>query len=83
MIDALTNWQINTIQRKRAYGGNLLLLAWDLVGSVLAYANWDILVRLLTGEMVTDEHPFTCSLYRSIMNDDRLHQTGLMRSHKR
>src|SRR5437016_14637479 len=50
VIDALTNWQVNLPHRKRAYDGYLRLLVWDLVGSALAYADWDILVRLLSGE---------------------------------
>ena len=72
--EALTNWQMNVPGRYRSYDGYLRLLAWDLVGSALAYADWDILVRLLSGETVTDDNLFTWSLYRSIMNDRHLHQ---------
>jgi hypothetical protein len=70
----LTNWQMNVPDRYRLYDGYLRLLAWDLVGSALAYADWDLLVRLLSGEMITDNNLFTWSLYRSIMNDSHLHQ---------
>ncbi len=45
-----------------------------MVGSALAYADWDLLVRLLTGETITNDNLFTWSLYRSILNDSHLHQ---------
>ena len=72
--EALTNWQMNVPDRYRSYDGYLRLLAWDLVGSALAYADWDLLVRLLTGETITNDNLFTWSLYRSILNDSHLHQ---------
>src|SRR5437763_10695265 len=72
--EALTNWQMNVPDRYRSYDGYLRLLAWDLVGSALAYTDWDMLVRLLSGETVFDDTLFTCSLYRSIMNDSHLNQ---------
>ena len=72
--EALTSWQMNVPNRYRLYDGYLRLLAWDLVGSALAYADWDILVTLLTGGTVTSDNLFTWSLYHSIMNDGHLHQ---------
>jgi hypothetical protein len=72
--EALTNWQMNVPDRYRSYDGYLRLLAWDLVSSALAYADWDMLVRLLKGETITDDNLFTWSLYRSILNDSHLHQ---------
>ena len=72
--EALTNWQMNVPDGYRSYDGCLRLLAWNLVSSALAYADWDMLVRLLTGETTTDDNLFTWSLYRSIMNDSHLHQ---------
>ena len=72
--EALTNWHMNIPDRYRAYDGYLRLLAWDLVGSALAYADWDRLVRLLSGEPMTDDNLFTWSLYRSILNESHLHQ---------
>src|SRR5437868_3311992 len=72
--DVLTNWQMNVPDRSRSYDGYLRLLAWDLVGSALAYADWDMLVTLLSGETVSDDNLFSWSLYRSIMNDSHLHQ---------
>jgi hypothetical protein len=72
--EALTNWHMNVPDRYRPYDGYLRLLAWDLVSSALAYADWDILVTLLTGGMVRSDNLFTWSLYRSILNDSHLHQ---------
>jgi len=72
--EGLTNWQMHVPDSYRAYDGSLRLLAWDLVGSALAYADWDILVRLLRGETVASDNLFTWSLYRTIMKDSHLHQ---------
>jgi hypothetical protein len=66
--EALTRWHMNVPDR------SLRLLAWDLVGSALVYADWDSLVTLLAGGTVTSENLFTWSLYRSIMNDSHLCQ---------
>ena len=79
--EALTNWQMNVPDRYRSYDGYLRLLAWDLVGSALAYVDCDILVTLLAGESVTSDNLFTWSLYRSIMNNSHLHQpVGMLMS---
>ena len=72
--EVLTNWHMNVPDRYRAYDGYLRLLAWDLVSSALAYADWDILVRLLSGESIADDNFYTWSLYRSILNDSHLYQ---------
>jgi len=72
--EVLTNWQMDVPDSFRAYTGYLRLLAWDLVSSALAYADWESLVRLLTGGTVTSDNLFTWSLYRSILNDSHLHQ---------
>jgi hypothetical protein len=72
--EVLTRWHMNVPNRSRSFNGYLRLLAWDLVGSALAYADWDILVTLLAGGTVTSENLFTWSLYRSILNDSHLHQ---------
>jgi len=72
--EALTSWHMNVPDRYRSYDGYLRLLAWDLVGSALAYVDWDTLVRLLSDEPIADDNLFTWSLYRSIMNDSHLHQ---------
>ncbi len=58
----------------RAYAGYLRLLVWDVVGSALAHADWESLVRLLRGETVTSDNLITWSLYCSILNESHLHQ---------
>ena len=72
--EVLTNWHMHVPDSYRAYDGYLRLLAWDVVGSALAYADWDSLVRLLGRETVASDNLFTWSLYRSILNDSHLHQ---------
>ena len=72
--EALTKWQMDVPHSFRAYAGYLRLLAWDLSGSALAYADWESLVRLLRGETVTSDNLFTWSLYGSILNESHLHQ---------
>ena len=51
------------------------LLAWDLVGSALAYADWDRLVLLLLGQVATCDNPFTWTLHNSITNDAHVQKT--------
>ena len=41
------------------------LLAWDVVGVALAYADWDTLVKLLMGQAIRCENPFTWTMHRS------------------
>src|SRR2546423_12403060 len=71
---ALTNWYTCFPGRNRYYDDYVRLLTWDLVGSALAYADWDVLVALLVGETVSSDNLFTWSLYRCILNDDQLQQ---------
>ena len=46
---ALFNSLTGVAGRASLYDGFMRLLAWDLAGSALAYADWDGLVALLTG----------------------------------
>ncbi len=69
---ALTNWYTCFPGRDRRYDDSVRLLMWDLVGSALAYADWDTLVALLAGETVSNENLFTWTLCRCIMNDRQL-----------
>src|ERR1700687_4342271 len=61
---ALSNWVTHFPGRNRLPDESMRLLVWDLVGSALAYADWDILVRLLMGEQLADGNLFTWTLYR-------------------
>ena len=45
------------------------LLAWDLAGTALAYADWDSLVALLTGRGQASENLFTLTFYHFIMSN--------------
>lgn len=78
---ALTNWYTCFPGRHRHYDESVRLLVWDLVGSALAYADYDALVALLAGETVSSENLFTWSLYRCILNDRQLFEPvqGLVR----
>ncbi len=71
---ALTNWYTCFPGRNRLYDEYVRLLVWDLVGSALAYADYDALVALLAGETVSSENLFTWSLYRCMLNDSQLQQ---------
>ncbi len=64
----LENWLTGFSERDGTNDDAMQLLAWDLVGSVLAYADWDILVRLLVGETITTDNLFTLTLSQCIMS---------------
>jgi hypothetical protein len=69
---ALFNCLTGVAGRASLYDGFMRLLAWDLAGSALAYADWDGLVALLTGRGQASENLFTLTLYRFIMSDGGL-----------
>lgn len=66
---ALYNWLCAYPGRDVAFDGSLRLLAWDAVGSALAYADWDELVKLLTGRIKKSQNRFTVRLYHLILSD--------------
>jgi hypothetical protein len=68
----LFNWLTGVAGRASLYDGLMRLLAWDLAGSALAYADWDALVALLTGRGQAGENLFTLTLYHFIMSDGGL-----------
>jgi hypothetical protein len=65
--DRVNGWLTSVSDRETSYDGQVRLLAWDLVGSALAYADWETVVLLLTGQVTTCDNPFTCTLYNSII----------------
>jgi len=71
---AVENWTTFFPGRNRQYDESLRLFVWDLLRSALAYADWDALVGILTGEGETSENLFTWTLYRTIMDDGQLQQ---------
>lgn len=68
----LYNWLCGYPGRDVGFDGNMRLLAWDLIGSALAYADWDELVKLLTGRGKKSKNLFTVTLYHFILSDGRL-----------
>jgi hypothetical protein len=62
----------------KRYDEPLRLFVWDLLRSALAYADWDALVGMLTGEGETSENLFTWTLYRTIVDDSQLQQNVSM-----
>jgi hypothetical protein len=66
---ALSNYLTGTAGRAFLSDGSLRLLAWDLTGSALAYADWDGLVALLTGRGQASENLFTLTFYHFIMSN--------------
>jgi hypothetical protein len=69
---ALFHWLGVHPERDARFDGNMHLLAWDLVGSALAYADWDALVTLLTGRMKKSKNLFTVTLSQFILSDRQL-----------
>jgi hypothetical protein len=68
----IANWMSRFPGRNRSHDAQVGLLVWDLVGSALAYVEWDDLVLLLTGrEKVSNT--FTMTLNRSIQSSQLLH----------
>jgi hypothetical protein len=67
---ALTRWLICFSERATWYDESLRLFAWDLVGSALAYADWESLVAFVIGQATTSENVFTMTLYRSILGTE-------------
>ena len=77
---AVANWMNRFPGRNRVHDGQVALLVWDLLGSALAYAEWDELVLLLAGnEQVSNA--FTMTLYRCIQSSRwlRSHMDRLLR----
>jgi len=69
---ALFNWFCQYPGHDFRFDENMRLLAWDIAGSALAYADWDELVKLLTGRMKKSKNLFTVTLYQFILSDGRL-----------
>src|SRR5947209_16257657 len=66
------NWMCSHPERDSRFEENMRLLAWDLAGSALAYADWDELLALLDGRMKKSKNLFTVTLSHFILSDGRL-----------
>jgi hypothetical protein len=75
---ALENWLRGFLGREWSQYDAMQLLIWDLVGSALAYADWDVLVRLLAGERITTDNLFTLTLYQYILGSPEWHEQFTM-----
>ena len=71
---AIENWITFFPGRNRQYDESICLFVWDLLRSALAYADWDVLVGMLTGEGETSDNLFTWTLYRTIIDNSQLQQ---------
>jgi hypothetical protein len=63
---AVNGWVTGFPHRDTSYEEQVRLLVWDLAGSALAYADWDVLVKLLMGQKMRCDNPFTWTLHKSI-----------------
>jgi hypothetical protein len=69
---SITHWMNRLAGRNRLYDAFIGLLVWDLLGSALAYTEWNDLVILLTsGEVISNV--FTMTLTRCIQQSQLLH----------
>lgn len=64
--EMVNGWVLGSAERDSFHDGQVRLLAWDLVGSALAYADWNGLVKLLMGQTTTCDNVFTTTLHESI-----------------
>jgi len=62
--DMVNGWVTGFSHRDTSFDAYVRLLAWDVVGTALAYADWDRLVKLFIGQETISENPFTWTLYR-------------------
>jgi hypothetical protein len=65
--DMVNGWVTGFPHRDTSSDAYIRLLAWDVVGTALAYADWDRLVKLFIGQETTSENPFTWTLYRRLV----------------
>lgn len=72
VTSSITNWMNRFPGRNRSHDAQIVLLVWDLLGSTLAYTEWDDLVVLLTGGE-KDSNVFTMTLNRCIQSSPLLH----------
>ncbi len=62
----VNGWVTGFPHRDTSSDAYIRLLAWDVVGTALAYADWDVLVKLLVGQNMRCDNPFTWTLHRSM-----------------
>jgi hypothetical protein len=78
---ALTNWLTMFPGRQKRYDEEMRLLAWDLLGSALAYAEWVSLVEMLMSGTAPGANLFTMTLYRNVLSSSQFQrQVGTLLS---
>ena len=73
----INGWVTGYPHRDTSSDAYIRLLAWDVVGTALAYADWDVLVKLLVGQPMRCDNPFTWTLHRSVTTVAEFEQPGL------
>ncbi len=71
---ALTNWLTMFRNREMWHDEDMRLLAWDLLSSALAYADWVQLVDMLMSRAAASANLFTMTLYRNVVRSSQLQQ---------
>ncbi len=71
---SITDWLTFFTGRNKTHDEEMRLLAWDLLQSALAYADWESLVAMLVSGVETSDNLFSLTLYTSILNNAQLHQ---------
>src|SRR5579863_10783557 len=69
---SIFNWMCWHPERDNRFDENMRLLAWDLAGSALAFADWDELLALLAGRVMKSKNLFNMTLSHFILTDGRL-----------
>ncbi|HEY6540827.1 MAG TPA: hypothetical protein VIZ18_07815 [Ktedonobacteraceae bacterium] len=69
---AVAHWMNQFSGRNRVHDRQVALLVWDVLGSALAYAEWDDLVGMLAGDERVS-NTFTMTLHRCIQSSRWLH----------
>ena len=69
---SLFNWLAVASSRAYWFDAAFQLLGWDLAGAVLAYTDWDIVVKLLAGRVKKSHDLFALTMVRFIQSDKQL-----------
>jgi hypothetical protein len=69
---ALSNWLTMFPGRQKRHDEEMCLLAWDLLGSSLAYAEWVQLVEMLMSGTTPGANLFTMTLYRGVLSSNEI-----------
>ncbi|MHB8597498.1 MAG: hypothetical protein ACYDER_11890 [Ktedonobacteraceae bacterium] len=69
---SLFNWLSAFSLRDSHIDATMRLLVWDMVGTAMAYTDWDALVVLFTGRVKKSNNLFTMTLFQFILSDEQL-----------